>query len=74
MPKADEPHDVPDGYFKIAYDVKGRAAGFWMPQNAERRANYCDFTTALIEIQAKVDFTLPVTVEDSDVTLKALGC
>ncbi len=74
MPKADEPHDVPDGYFKIVYNVKGEAAGFWMPQGAERKANYCDFNTALIEIQAKVDFTLPVTVGDSTATLKALGC
>ena len=74
LPDADEDNDVPDGYFKIVYKPSGEAAYFWMPQSADRHANYCDFKATPAEVNAKIDFTLPGALQESDEVYNALGC
>ena len=73
MPNADEQHDVPDGYFKIVYNLAGNAASFWMPQTAERSADYCGFKKSLNELQQDIHFQLPALHNSTDV-LHDLGC
>ncbi len=42
LPKADEPHQVPSGYFKIVYNSKGEAAAFMMDQTTPWNMDFCE--------------------------------
>jgi len=73
LPNADEPHRVPDGYFKIVYDIKGNAASFVMMQTAGRQDDYCTKQKPIADITNMFSFTLPVLSQSSDIA-KRIGC
>lgn len=73
LPQADEPNDVPDGYFKIVYSGDGKAVGFHMNQSIARSVDYCTTQMPLAEIQQMLDFALP-ELTDSSVAKRRLGC
>ncbi len=73
LPKADEPHQVPSGYFKLVYNLKGDAAGFIMQQSAGRKDDYCVSAVSFAKIQAETGFELPA-LKDSQALYKRLGC
>ena len=55
LPKADEPHKVPSGYWKIVSIEGGnglKVAGFFFDQETPRKDLYCDHTTTVGEIEA----------------------
>lgn len=54
LPKADEPHRVPSGYWKIVavQTTNGiRLAGFYMDQETPRNVRYCNQTRTVEEIE-----------------------
>ena len=73
MPKADESHDVPDGYFKIVYDKKGNASFFHMSQTDNHDGLYCSKTTTLADITKNTNSIFP-TFNSSKKLLNLLGC
>ncbi|MDG3087726.1 DNA/RNA non-specific endonuclease [Vibrio hannami] len=72
LPKADENHTVPSGYFKVIYDGK-HSIGFLMAQNVKRSENACSKIVKLEEIQTQLSFTLPKLPFDTELQEK-LGC
>ncbi|WP_261844856.1 DNA/RNA non-specific endonuclease [Aliamphritea ceti] len=73
LPKADETHQVPSGYFKLVYNMKGEAAGFIMQQSAGRKDDFCASAVSFAKIQSDTQYELPV-LKDSSVIAKRLGC
>ncbi len=73
LPKADEPHRVPSGYYKIIYDIKGRAAIFFMQQTSKKKDDFCSKQKTLNFIQAKLTYSLPY-LEFNNAILKRLKC
>lgn len=73
LPKADEEHKVPSGYFKVVYDIKGNAAAFIMQQSAGRNDDYCQKKVTLEDVQQSVSFTLPELKVQPSVYAR-LGC
>ena len=73
LPKADETHQVPSGYFKLIYNMKGEAAGFIMQQSAGRKDDYCASQESFAKIQAVTAFELPA-LQGSASIFKRLGC
>ena len=58
LPKADEPHKVPSGYWKIVTIQEGGAlkiASFFFDQETQRRESYCDHLTTIGEIESKTN-------------------
>lgn len=56
LPKADEPHKVPSGYWKIVsiQDSTGlKVAGFFFDQETQRKELYCDHLTTIEDIESK---------------------
>lgn len=54
LPKADEPHQVPSGYWKIVAVQTGtgiRVAGFFMDHETPRNARYCDQIRTVADIE-----------------------
>ncbi|GLS89087.1 endonuclease [Psychromonas marina] len=72
LPKADESHVIPSGYFKIVYDQSG-ATAFVMQQNSNRKDNYCLKKLPVSSIQALVNFQLP-NLQPSKEVSNRLGC
>lgn len=72
LPKADEPHVIPSGYFKIIYDKSG-ATAFLMQQNSNRKDDYCMKTLPLSDLKKLVTFQLP-DFKNSKEIYKRLGC
>jgi endonuclease G len=73
LPKADEPHQVPSGYFKVIYNMKGESVSFFMPQSMARSADYCSAKKSLDKISTRVKFKLP-NFSESDSLLQMIGC
>lgn len=73
MPKADEEHKVPSSYFKVIYDLSGKAAAFIMDQSSGRNNYYCEKRAALSDVQGKIIFSLP-DLEISQKVYSRLGC
>ena len=73
LPNADEPHQVPSGYFKVVYDQSGNAASFVMQQSAGRNDDYCSKKESLADIQALIAFDLPALTQ-SNAVYQRLGC
>ncbi len=74
LPKADEPHDIPSGYYKIVYDEKGQSVSFLMSQKTSRDTHYCTTTKTLSELRKIVPYSLPNGLVESKEILKRLGC
>ena len=56
LPKADEPHKVPSGYWKIVsiQDSAGlKVASFFFDQETQRKELYCDHMTTIADIESK---------------------
>ena len=56
LPKADEPHKVPSGYWKIVsiQDSAGlKVAGFFFDQETQRKELYCAHLTTIGDIESK---------------------
>lgn len=56
LPAADEPHDIPSGYWKVVAveSPSGMvAAGFLMHQNTPRSANYCAHNVLIQEVEVR---------------------
>jgi endonuclease G len=56
LPKADEPHKVPSGYWKIVsiQDSAGlKVAGFFFDQETQRKELYCAHLTTIKDIESK---------------------
>jgi endonuclease G len=73
MPKADEEHKVPSSYFKVVYDLSGKAAAFIMKQSAKRNDKYCEKRVSLSDLKADIRFTLP-ELEINQSIYTRLGC
>lgn len=72
LPKSDEDHVVPSGYFKIIYNFKG-AVGFKMNQDSGRNDDYCLKVLPINDIRRLITITLPEFHENEDLR-KLLGC
>ncbi|WP_375753538.1 DNA/RNA non-specific endonuclease [Vibrio sp. HN007] len=72
LPKADEAHAVPSGYFKVVYDGKN-AVGFVMNQKVKRGEDSCSKIVGLDDIQKKISFELPKLPAGGTLKNK-LGC
>ena len=56
LPKADEPHKVPSGYWKIVSIQDGgslKVASFFFDQETQRKELYCDHMTTIADIESK---------------------
>jgi len=73
LPRADEPHKIPAGYFKIIYSANGESAAFFMSQAEDRNADYCTLKKPVPEIQAMLSFSLPA-LSDYRTIIERLGC
>lgn len=73
LPDADESHRVPGGYFKVIYDLAGNSSHFIMRQSAARRDKFCEKLISSTQMQAELNFELPV-FKNSSVVTKRLGC
>lgn len=86
LPKADEAHRIPSGYWKIVAiesDGEIQVAAFFFDQDTPRSANICDHLTTVDEIENKtsldffweLDDTLEGEIESGAPTLASqLGC
>ncbi len=75
LPRADERHRVPSGYWKVVMTEDGRATAFVMNYDTPRNANYCSYRATLdhVELRARLVLqparTAPLPPLDSE-----LGC
>lgn len=53
LPKADERHRVPSGYWKVVATADGRVASFIMNTSAERSLDHCETRTTLDEVEMR---------------------
>ena len=56
LPKTDEPHKLPSGYWKIVSIQDGgslKVASFFFDQEAQRKELYCDHMTTIADIESK---------------------
>ena len=51
LPRADEPHIVPTGYFKVVAHSTGRLAAFLFDQDVPRRMDFCDGLVTLRHVE-----------------------
>ncbi|MFC3053275.1 DNA/RNA non-specific endonuclease [Kordiimonas pumila] len=51
LPKADETHTVPTGYFKVVATEAGAMTAFVFDQDTDRNANYCDHIKPLSDVE-----------------------
>lgn len=58
MPKADERHRVPSGYWKVVMTGDGRASAFIFGQNTPRNADYCTKRATLSEVELRARLML----------------
>lgn len=72
LPKADEPHVIPSGYFKSIYDKSG-ATAFVIQQNSNRKDDFCMRLLPLSAIKPFVNFQLPDFKNNEDI-YNRLGC
>ncbi|MBU2977104.1 DNA/RNA non-specific endonuclease [Alteromonas sp. C1M14] len=73
LPGADESHQIPSGYFKVVYDLKGNAASFLFDQDLPRAANYCDSLVKNRDMNNAVGFTMPDFVDAKSI-VQLVGC
>lgn len=76
LPKADEEHRVPTGYFKvIAYKIGKKLVALIFDQNAEKNMNYCEGIVSLTEVESNSGLTIfPLATDLSDDLRSNLGC
>lgn len=73
LPRADESHILPSGYFKVVYDLNGNAASFIFDQDLPRSAHFCSSIVTRNEVMKAIDFEIP-KYKDSSKIISILGC
>jgi endonuclease G len=58
LPKADERHRVPSGYWKVIMTQDGRMSAFIFDQGTPRNARYCDQRKSLDEVELRARLLL----------------
>lgn len=58
LPRADERHRVPSGYWKVVMTEDGRATAFVMSHDTPRAANYCSHRVALDQVELRARLLL----------------
>jgi endonuclease G, mitochondrial len=61
LPKADEAHTIPSGYFNVVITNNAgwiEASAFIMEQNLSRSANYCSFEVTVNEVEARTGLNI----------------
>jgi endonuclease G len=75
LPKADERHRVPSGYWKVVATEDGRLSAFLFGQDADRNAKYCAARVSLDEVELRARLELMPVHKGSYKSLDAdLGC
>lgn len=75
LPKANERHRVPSGYWKIIATADGRMTAFAFEQETPRAANYCDSRRSLDEVELRARLRLfPMRVDGWKALDLQLGC
>lgn len=75
LPKADERHRVPSGYWKVVMTVDGRLSSFIFDQQTPRDARYCDQRRTLDEVELRARLQLLPMRAKPPASLDAeLGC
>lgn len=76
LPRADERHRVPSGYWKVIATVDGRMAAFIMDTSASRSLDHCDAQVTLDEVELRTRMLLFPRLETHAFTdlAPALGC
>ncbi len=68
LPKADEPHKVPSGYWKIIAvkdDGSAKVAGFFFDQNTPKDADFCDHLNTVDDVERRSDLDFFDALVDS---------
>ena len=58
LPRADERHRVPSGYWKVVMTADGRMSAFLFDQATARNADYCDMRRSLDEVELRARLRL----------------
>lgn len=58
LPRADEPHRVPSGYWKVVATEDGRASAFIFEQETPRSANYCTMRVRIEDVERRARLQL----------------
>lgn len=76
LPKADERHRVPSGYWKVIATVDGRVASFIMDSASPRDLDYCTARTKLdeVELRARLELFPRLDTRSFKDLSGALGC
>lgn len=76
LPKADERHRVPSGYWKVIATTDGRATAFIMDTAAPRTLDHCDARVPIEEVELRTRLALFPRLESRAFTdlSPALGC
>ncbi|MFD2177766.1 DNA/RNA non-specific endonuclease [Veronia pacifica] len=73
LPKADESHKIPSGFYKLVYNAKGEGVAFIMEQDSGRSDNYCAKQVSISELSGRVGYVLPSVEVDAEM-VKRVGC
>ncbi|QGZ94908.1 DNA/RNA non-specific endonuclease [Terricaulis silvestris] len=75
LPRADEPHRVPSGYWKIVATADGRALGFIF-ENRRETGRYCAFQRDISEIERRSGLNLFPAVDPNALRplAREIGC
>jgi endonuclease G len=73
LPKADEAHKIPSGYFKVAYRLNGDAVAFILDQDTPRKADYCTKVVELKEVSIRAGLAL-TGLREAKAMGEDLGC
>lgn len=76
LPRADERHRVPSGYWKVIATADGRMAAFIMDTGASRSLDHCDTRVTLDEVEYRTRLLLFPRLASRTFTdlAEALGC
>ncbi|WP_281545884.1 DNA/RNA non-specific endonuclease [Grimontia sp. SpTr1] len=73
MPNANEEHQVPSGFYKLIYDIKGNGVAFVMEQDIEKGGKYCDTQVKVSDLENRLDYQLPAVAESTEMKGR-VGC
>lgn len=74
LPKADEDHQIPVGYFKVIYKSNGEHIAFKMLQSLDRNSDYCSQIVSYNHLQSLARFDFPDLPKKGNGLQLELGC
>ena len=76
LQQSNNPHRVPDAFFKIVITEEGKAAAFLMPQDSKVHQHHCDMRSSIVEIESLTGLVFfPRSMEVIDESaFSELGC